>query len=163
MFVRVKSTLRYIDIRASMTKCINALYTSPTVAFKANRVLASDFSLPPSSYWQLNITIPMTRLNVLRSFYLKWASESRKYLRVFHTKMLDTTFHAHFSPLLTTIRNYSRRWLLSTYTWFRWKNILKMNVLPRLLYVTLPIPILSIYSRWSRNLCNFFGLTAHWK
>lgn len=62
-------------------------------------------------------------------------------------------FELNYAPLLRQIKQDFRRWDRETFTWFGRTNIIKMNVMPRVLYLlqTLPIKIPSNFLKDLRS------------
>lgn len=107
----------------------------------------------------LNIALPTARAQALQSsFSFPWVASSLTYLGVKLTSSIDKVFQANFPPLIREFSSDLERWNKGPYTWMGRNAILKMNILPRLLYLlqTLPIAIpesflKSIRSIWAKK------------
>lgn len=84
-------------------------------------------------------------LNILlrADFPFKWASSYIKYLGIRLTSKIEDLFSLNFPPLLMDIKKDLQKWQTSMFPWFGRCSIIKMNIMPRILYhlQTLPIRI----------------------
>ncbi|XP_018428925.1 PREDICTED: ceruloplasmin-like, partial [Nanorana parkeri] len=115
----------------------------------------SNFKLNLSKSKAVNISIPASRLRGLqRSFQFKWASSHITYLGVSIPADIKDTFALNFIPIQKRIFSDLKSWDRSTFTWMGRNSILKMTILPRLLYLfqTLPIIVPDMYLRQMRSL-----------
>lgn len=88
----------------------------------------------------LNLTLPPDKLTrALASCSFQWVSSSITYLGIKITGDLKHTYNANSPPLLNTIQG----WMSKPFSWFGRAAVLKMVILPRILYHfhTLPISI----------------------
>lgn len=71
----------------------------------------------------------------------KWESRSLKYLGVRLPASTDSLFEINFVPLLKAIEGDLRKWDKGKFSWFGRAAIVKMVILPRLLYLFHALPI----------------------
>ena len=75
-------------------------------------------------------------------FPFKWSSTGFIYLGIYITPKFNQLFQANFNPLFDKIKQDLERWNDLPISWLGRISLLKMNVLPRLLYPIQMIPIL---------------------
>ena len=83
-------------------------------------------------------TIPTT----VPSFPFKWSPSGFVYLGIFITPSFDQLYKANFAPLFCKIKQDLQQWTSLPVSWLGRISLVKMNVLPRLLYPIQMIPIL---------------------
>ena len=102
------------------------------------------------SGYKLNITktqilsINYSPVQEIRETYrLKWNLKTIKYLGVNITKKRDELYDANYTPINQEIKRDLDRWTLLCLDFSSRIEIIKMNILPRLLYLfqSLPVPI----------------------
>lgn len=71
----------------------------------------------------------------------RWATEGFVYLGIFITPLLQRMFKANFQPLLKRIHNDLQRWSSSPLSMLGRISLIKMIILPRLLYKFQMIPV----------------------
>uniref|UniRef100_A0A8C5N506 Uncharacterized protein n=1 Tax=Leptobrachium leishanense TaxID=445787 RepID=A0A8C5N506_9ANUR len=78
---------------------------------------------------------------------MRWVPEGLKYLGIRLSSELDKLFQLNYVSLLQQIKGDLRNWNLPHISWLGRINVLRMNVLPRLLYLfqTLPITVPQTY------------------
>lgn len=64
-----------------------------------------------------------------------------KYLGIYLTPKLTSLFRTNFIPLLNTIRSDLQKWTQLAHSWLGRISVIKMNVLPRLLFMLQMIPL----------------------
>uniref|UniRef100_A0A8C5LSC9 Reverse transcriptase domain-containing protein n=1 Tax=Leptobrachium leishanense TaxID=445787 RepID=A0A8C5LSC9_9ANUR len=92
----------------------------------------------------LDISVPTWEQTRLKdSFRFRWCEGAMSYLGIRLPARLDTLFEDNFPPLWRTLTAELLTWSKMHISWFGRISVLKMNVLPRLLYLfqTLPIRI----------------------
>lgn len=90
----------------------------------------------------LNITLDLGTVATLKSnFAFPWAPSSLKYLGIHIPADPSKTYDLNFPPLLAAIKQDLTKWERKDFSWIGRINIVKMNVLPRLLYLFQAIPI----------------------
>ena len=80
--------------------------------------------------------------DIPKPFPFKWSPTGFIDLGIYITPKFNQLFQANFSPLFHKIRQDFERWNNLPISWFGRISLLKMNVLPRLLYPIQMIPIL---------------------
>lgn len=76
------------------------------------------------------------------NFCLKWESVSMKYLGVILSKDTSQLFQANYAPLITKIKAEISRWNLIPFLSMSSRvESVKMNILPRLLYLFQSLPV----------------------
>uniref|UniRef100_A0A8C5QCM2 Reverse transcriptase zinc-binding domain-containing protein n=1 Tax=Leptobrachium leishanense TaxID=445787 RepID=A0A8C5QCM2_9ANUR len=92
---------------------------------------------------------PPLRTQLQTSFPFQWCKSSLKYLGISLTADTSDLYSANYLPLLHTITTDLTKWALPHVTWFGRINVLKKNILPRLLYLfqTLPIAVPNLFFR----------------
>lgn len=78
----------------------------------------------------------------MRSFPFKWSPEGFIYLGIYVTPKFEQLYKANFPPLFDRIRLDLDRWNTLPISWIGRVALLKMNVLPRLLYPLQMIPVM---------------------
>lgn len=110
-------TLRKFGLGNNFVKWVEVLYNDPLAA-----VLTNGFRS--------------------RNFPFKWSPSGFVYLGISVTPRFDGMFKANFIPIFDTIRRDLERWNTLPISWLGRISLLKMNVLPRLLYPIQMVPIL---------------------
>lgn len=72
----------------------------------------------------------------------RWATEGFLYLGIFISPLLQRMFKANFQPLLKRIHDDLERWSSLPLSMLGRISLIKMNILPRLLYKFQMIPVL---------------------
>uniref|UniRef100_A0A8C5MVQ8 Reverse transcriptase n=1 Tax=Leptobrachium leishanense TaxID=445787 RepID=A0A8C5MVQ8_9ANUR len=87
--------------------------------------------------------------SLLSSFPFRACKTSLRYLGLNLTPHCSDLFQANYVPILTAVEKDLSNWQMPHVTWFGRMSVLKMNILPRLLYIfqTLPIAVPSTYFR----------------
>lgn len=82
-------------------------------------------------------------LKELNSFPFKWQTKALPYLGISLTPNIDTLYQTNYAPLYKKMIVDLERWEHNPPSWFGRLNTIKINLLPRLLYLfrTLPIQI----------------------
>lgn len=73
-------------------------------------------------------------------FPFKWTTSHIKYLGILLPSRIEDIFSLNF-PLLAAIKKYLLSWQHSLFSWFGQCSIVKMNIMPRLLYYYQALPI----------------------
>lgn len=71
----------------------------------------------------------------------KWESVAIKYLGIWLTPKLSSTFDHNFPPILKSIEKDPKEWHPKYFSWFGRAAICKMTVLPKILYLFCTLPI----------------------
>lgn len=102
----------------------------------------SNFKINFSKSEILPITIPIKMATGLQqTFPFSWAKTSIKYLGIQLTNRFDTIYSANFPTLLSMVRRDLQNWTKTSFTWLGKLNILKMNILPRVLFYLQMLPV----------------------
>lgn len=80
--------------------------------------------------------------NTSPPFPFKWSPSGFMDLGIFVTPKFQQMYKANFVPLFDTIRQDLERWNSLPISWLGRISLLKMNILPRLLYPIQMIPVL---------------------
>ncbi|KAM9324469.1 serine/threonine-protein kinase WNK2 [Gastrophryne carolinensis] len=90
----------------------------------------------------LNISIPHGRLKqIAENFPFKWEKEAVTYLGTQITATPQKLYSMNFPPLLKKVEEDLQSWNRNAFSWFGRSNIIKMNILPRVLYLFQALPI----------------------
>uniref|UniRef100_A0A3B3I5T5 Reverse transcriptase domain-containing protein n=1 Tax=Oryzias latipes TaxID=8090 RepID=A0A3B3I5T5_ORYLA len=93
-----------------------------------------------------------------QKFKLQWDSENIKYLGVYLTTKLNTLKDINYSRISDTIRRDLTKWTTLTMDLSSRIEVVKMNVLPRLLYLFLALPVHipdEQFVKWNKQLIRF--------
>lgn len=127
--------------------------------------LLNDFSLVKSlsnlqiNFFKskaLNVTLPDPVLSHCQAnFTFGWEKHAITYLGIQLPVKLVDLYPRNFLPILNTIRKDLHDWNKDTFSWFGRASILKINILPRLLYLlqTVPIRLPPSFFTTYKNLC----------
>jgi len=74
-------------------------------------------------------------------YNFKWDSPKIKYVGINLTKDMSNLFENNYGPINKEIKSDSSRWTLLPLDMSNRIQIIKMNVLPRLLYLVQPLPL----------------------
>lgn len=86
--------------------------------------------------------LPDRLQNKRHNFPFTWANHKLKYLGIYFTPSISNIFKKNFHSWLTKTKGEIKRWHQLSFTWFRRNCMLKMTVLPRLLYLLQTLPVL---------------------
>lgn len=90
----------------------------------------------------LNITLPITTVAICKhNFPFSWENSDISYLGIKLTTNLSDLYAKNFLPLIMSIQADLQKWHLGSFSWLGRIAILKMNILPRILYLLQAIPI----------------------
>uniref|UniRef100_A0A8C5PT54 Reverse transcriptase domain-containing protein n=1 Tax=Leptobrachium leishanense TaxID=445787 RepID=A0A8C5PT54_9ANUR len=102
----------------------------------------SNFKINLSKCEVLGVGVTTRQKRAIEKAYpFKWARGSIRYLGVSLPNNLNQLYAMNYEPLLRTITQDLRGWKLPHVSWLGRINILKMNILPRLLYIFQTVPI----------------------
>ena len=126
----------------------------------------SGFKINSTKTEALPVNVPTETLSTLKgNFKYRWCPQSLKYLGVHLTPSYSTLFQANFPPLFTEINRLLKTWTKLPLSLLGRINVLKMSVIPKLLYLfeTLPVMIpMSQLKSLQRNFLNFiWNNTSH--
>lgn len=88
----------------------------------------------------VNLSSSMTK-SLKAAFPFTWTKSSLRYLGIQLTDSFDTLYTTNFPRLLTEIKQDLTHWTKTAFTWIGRTNIIKMNVLPRILFYMQMLPI----------------------
>lgn len=88
----------------------------------------------------LTLTANM-KYTLIQNFSLKWASQSIHYLGIRLSADRRELCSLNFEPLIECMSRDLERWQKGFFSWLDLNNIIKMNVLPKFLYLLLAIPV----------------------
>lgn len=90
----------------------------------------------------MSVGIPDSTLKPLKaSFKLKWTDKALKYLGTFIPQTMTKLYEVNFPPLITKIKTLLNSWQSGFHSWVGRGNILKMSILPKILYIMQAVPI----------------------
>uniref|UniRef100_A0A8C5PG93 Reverse transcriptase domain-containing protein n=1 Tax=Leptobrachium leishanense TaxID=445787 RepID=A0A8C5PG93_9ANUR len=90
----------------------------------------------------LNVSMPRSKAQSIRpNFSIQWAEDRIKYLGIWLTSDHTLMFRDNFAPMLATISTDLKAWNYPHISWLGRVHAIKMNVLPRILYLFQTIPI----------------------
>uniref|UniRef100_A0A8C5R1L2 Reverse transcriptase domain-containing protein n=1 Tax=Leptobrachium leishanense TaxID=445787 RepID=A0A8C5R1L2_9ANUR len=90
----------------------------------------------------LNISLRSTdRATLKHRFPFRWCAEKLRYLGIWLHAEVSKIPSLNFLPILSVIRQDMRDWSSKYLSWLGRVGVLKMNVLPRLLYLVQTIPL----------------------
>lgn len=101
-------------------------------------------------------------MNLENNFKLRWTSTTLKYLGIQIPPKLTDTYALNFPPLLREVRKLLDRWSKATHSWRC--NILKMNIVPKFLYLFQALPIsapLAFFSQIQAVFTKFIWASRH--
>lgn len=143
----LKSAIKHLKI-AAFADDILLFLTEPTISIPS---LLADFSLFKNlSNLQinftkskaLNITLPKTLIEQCKlNFPFGWETHAITYLGIKIPTNLKDLYARNFQSALQNIQKDLQKWHLGSFSWIGRTAILKMNALPRLLYLFQTIPI----------------------
>lgn len=103
----------------------------------------SNFKINYNKSEELNLTLREATLNNTKNnCKFKWETTSLTYLGIQLTPKLDSMYKANFQPLLKNITKDLEKWTMKYFSWFGRAAIIKMTVLPRILYFFQTVPII---------------------
>lgn len=107
----------------------------------------------------LNVSLQTVTLETCQSnFPFKWTREAITYLGIRIPTRLSDLYIKNYLPILQQIQKDLKSWSTGLFSWFGRTAILKMNILPRVLYVmqTVPIRLPKAFYASYRRACNEF-------
>lgn len=122
-------TVRGIDIKGKVYK-LAAFRNLSNLKIIFGKSTALNVSLQPGLVHQCELTLPF-----------RWQRSSVPYLGINLLSSLQDLYTLNFVHLLHTITADLQRWKHSPLSWFGRAATVKMNVLPRILYLLQTIPI----------------------
>lgn len=116
----------------------------------------SNFKINFNKSHALNISLPQdTVAQCQNNFPFLSKRNNIKYLGIHITTNLSDLFAKNYLPILKTVTEDLGNWNKPQFSWFSRAAILKMNILPRILYLlqTLPIKIPTSFFQAYKHLC----------
>lgn len=102
----------------------------------------SNLKINYSKSEAMNLTLPENTLaRTQGNCKFRWVADELKYLGVGIPSNLSKTFEKNFPPMLKGIASDLRSWNSKFFSWFGRAAILKMVILPRLLYLLRSLPV----------------------
>lgn len=173
--IRENPDIKGIEINQKQYKV--AAYADDVLLFLTDPIttipnLLRDFTLFKTlSNLQINfskskaLNISLTNETVIQckhNFPFGWESQAITYLGIKIPARLTDLYRLNFIPILQTIQNDLQKWQTGPFSWFGRIAILKMNILPRILYLLQTIPILlplSFFATYKRICRKFIWLS----
>uniref|UniRef100_A0A8C5LTC3 Reverse transcriptase domain-containing protein n=1 Tax=Leptobrachium leishanense TaxID=445787 RepID=A0A8C5LTC3_9ANUR len=91
----------------------------------------------------LPINVPAELQATLKHMFpFRWCNGGLKYLGITLTATCKDLFHTNYKPFLTTLTADLQQWSFPHISWFGRINVVKMNILLRVLYLFQALPIL---------------------
>lgn len=112
----------------------------------------------------LNISLPSSTVSLCQqNFPFRWESNAVTYLGIKLPTVLNDLYAKDFLPILQTIRDDLHNWNKGRFLWFGRAAILKMNVLPWILYLmqAIPIKLPPTFFTSFKHICRTFLWTGH--
>lgn len=104
--------------------------------------LLSNFKINYNKSEILSLNIPTgLRTQLQTSFSFTWCQTSLKYLGVYLPISCSQLYNCNYVPLLSAIRTDLKNWDRTAFSWMGRVSVLKMNVLPRILFFLQMVPI----------------------
>lgn len=105
-------------------------------------VALSNFRInPEKSILMPSHVPPKIRKAIQDGFPFIWNTDSLRYLGINITANLKKLYELNYGTLLVNIQRDLKSWKGHLMTWFGRVNAIKMNVLPRIIYILYTIPI----------------------
>lgn len=102
----------------------------------------SNFKINPEKSILMPSHVPSkTRTAIQANFPFIWNMDSLRYLGINLTANLKKLYELNYGALLANIQSDLKSWKGLLMTWFGRVNVIKMNVLPRIIYILYTIPI----------------------
>ena len=121
--------------------------------------LLSNLKINFTKSTALNISLPDATVSLCKTnFPFHWEEDSLTYLGIKLTPNLKDLYSKNFLPLLKNIKSDLLSWDKGFFSWFGRADIIKMNILPRILYLlqTIPIKIPSSFFKDFKRMCTKF-------
>ena len=167
--IRENENIKGIDIKGTEHKI--ALYADDVILYLNNpdQCLPHLFDLLKSygtfSGYKLNINktqvLPFhftPKTNIVQEFPFNWNLKAIKYLGVWITKEFDKMYDKNYLPINTKIKNDLDRWSHLPLTLCSRIETIKMNILPRLLYLFMCLPVnvsAKQFNEWDKQISRF--------
>lgn len=140
----------------------NPLLTLPSILKEIQLYSnVSNFKLNLTKYEALNIDLEDTVMSSLKkNFRFQWSSSHIRYLGANIPGDLSKICQLNFPTLLTKVKTDLDKWHKGNYTCFGRCTIIKMTLLPRLLYLLQVLPInipLRILKEFNRTFSRYMG------
>lgn len=143
----------------------NLLITLPNVLSEFKQFQSiSNLKINLSKSYALNISLPQTIVDQCKvNFPFQWKHDSITYLSIQIPSKLSDLYVKNHLPLLNKLTTDLKNWNKPLFSWFGRAAILKMNVLPRILYLLqmIPIHIPPSFFKVYRQLCSKFLWSDH--
>lgn len=119
----------------------------------------SNFKINFIKSHTLKVTLPTSTVSQCQqNFPFAWKQDAITYLGIQLPTRLSDLYSKNFLPVLCTVTEDLRKWNRPIFSWFGRVTIMKMTILPRLLYLlqAIPIRLLSPFFRPYTSLCTTF-------
>ncbi|KAM9311530.1 E3 ubiquitin-protein ligase RNF213 [Gastrophryne carolinensis] len=135
-----KASLFADDLLLHLT---SPLTSFPSILAEFNRFSrVSNFKINHSKSEALNLSLPPREVKQLElNFPFKWQPHAIKYLGIQIPSNLSTIYELNYKPLVTKIQSDLDKYTTKPFSWFGRINILKMDILPKFLYLFQTAPI----------------------
>lgn len=107
--------------------------------------VVSNFMVNYNKSEALNINLSNTMVELLRKdFSFKWQVNAIKYLGTYIPTDLNKLQEYNYVPMVQKITNTLQKYEKGTFSWIGRINIIKMDILPKILYILQTIPIFPV-------------------
>lgn len=124
----------------------------------------SNLKINFTKSFTLNISLPQNQVDQYKeNFPFHWKYDSITYLGTQIPSKISDLYAKNFLPLLNKLTSDLKSWNKPTFSWFGRAALLKMNALPRVLYLLqmLPIQIPPSFFKTYRQICSSFLWGKH--
>lgn len=135
------------DILIYLSKPTNSFLELMNLLDTFGRYAGYKLNIQKTQTLTLNYTPPK---HIREKFHLDWDQTSLKYLGIYLTKEISTLVEVNFDPLLIKIKDDIHRWNAISFLSLSHRiDSIKMNILPRYLYLFQALPVEIPLKCWS--------------
>lgn len=144
--IRANPDIKEIDINSKQYKI-------------ASFNILSNFKINFTKSKALNISLPQRLVMQCKmNFPFKWEPHALTYLGIQLPTHLDDLYDRNYLPIFANIQKDLLKWTSGHFSWFGRIAIIKMNILPRILYLlqTVPIKLPASFFTTYKKICRNF-------
>lgn len=135
------------DILIYLSKPTNSFLELMNTLEKFGRYAGYKLNIQKTQTLTFNYIPPK---HIREKFHLNWGQNSLKYLGIYSRKEILTLAEINFDPLLTKIKSDMHRWNSISFIGLSQRiDSVKMNILPRYLYLFQALPVEISSKQWS--------------